>query len=331
LVAAQIDSSESKIPNTNNEVVPNEKVKPLWLSQQRLATIKEYLKSELSGLVANKILISEPKIIASEPKQSGPEWVGTDFCPTEQLSPDDKEGYDCEKFDFKPINGKLNWEKGKNTVYQGIKTDFTNAQNMSMILKLVQTTDVSKCLDKMEIELNYTDVEKKHVCSSAKYRLTLNGVTLLREDGKDYASLNNESDEFDNNKNTCGKLLVSKSTGKITGVFIDKELEAKSPACMRYNKFIVDSKLASEILAKTVLDSAFKGLPLFEIKAECLSDSWIDENNKKGGCHEGVGDVKVKNGLGKITEYVSATPRNFGDKKVLVTMDACGSGKDNLM
>jgi hypothetical protein len=329
LVAAQIDSSESKIPNTNNEVNPSEKVGPLWLSQQRLNTIKEYLKNELQSLVEKKILISEPKIISSEPKQSGPEWVGQDFCPADQLVSGDKEGYACEKDDFVPNNGKLNWKTGKGSDYATLKGQYTDAQNMSMTLKLVETTSVSKCLNNMEIQVNYTDVEKEHVCDSAVFRITVNGIALLRDDGKDYASLNNQNDTLDNNPNTCGKVLISQSTKKAVGVYIDKTLGAKSPACKRYNKFVISPELASDILAKTVLDAAFKGQPLFKIAAECLSNSWREpDTGAIGGCHDGVGDILVTNGEGKQTPYTSATPRKFGEIKTLVSMDACGTSKE---
>lgn len=295
IVKVRVGAGESKIPNTDNEK-GGVRVEPGFLSQQRMNTIETYIDAKLASYVKSGVLVSKPAITKTKPVTGGPEWIGQPFCPKDKLPADDTQGYECTKSTFVPAPGVKNWKAGKTTVYNDILSGYTGAQYLRVALQLKEIpTIVKQCLDNMKIQINYTDLSKRHTCNSAVYEIKLNGVLLTRDDGAKYASLNNAGDEYDNSKGTD-------KGGK------------------RYNTFVVSPELASSILQSTNFISG--QTPKFSISATCLNpnnyEAWSN------GCHKGVGNIIVTNGKGQSTSYESATPNLKGETKTLKNIDACG-------
>lgn len=155
--------------------------------------------------------------------------------------------------------------------------------------------EVKGCFKDAKIEVNYTG--KGHKCNYAVYEIYANGVKINRNDGKDYASLNNDGDEFDNKKSEDG----------------DPE--------HRFNTFIIDQITADKFVNYNNLITYQGNL---QLDAKCvlrnpnLSAGWA----KKGGCHDGVGNIKV-NANGKEFEKKSKTPNLYGESINIAYFPVC--------
>lgn len=323
LVSVDISSGESRIPNTNGEAnkmtvsgctdvpltisgVTFKTIPEKCLAKQRGVTIQSYITKKLQTYVSNKLLISLPNFNIKEPIIGGPNWVGQTFCPAKDLVSGDTQGFTCLLPNFKPSTNVTNWTKGKESNYSGVAERYRTAQFLRVKLKLEEMTEIKSCLDNMKIQVNYTDTSKEHRCNSSVYRIKVNGFTLTRDgDGKDYASLNNAGDQYDNKPDgTCKN--------------------AKDAACIRTNSFTVGSDLASKILTASMSKLKPGNTPKFAISATCLNPN--NYSSWSGGCHKGVGNIVVINGKGTKYSYDSSTPEKKDEVKVLVRIDACGSG-----
>ena len=324
LVAVQISSGESQIPNTDREL-GGKKVEPGYLSEKRSKTIQNYVTQTLASF-GNK-LISVPAFDIIKPKIGATTWIGQPFCPKGSETANDPEARACAGSSFK-VPGKSanteNWATAKDTTYKAIADKYKSEQFMKVKMKLMDVANVQKCLTNMKIQVNYTDTSKGHTCNSSVYKISLNGVVLKRDDGKDYASLNNGSDEYDNNPNTCAVLKQKKGDASTytPKMIVDKT----SAACKRYNQFTVKSDLIGQVLAKSAFNMTTAGVPKINIQATCLKDDFLDgTTNKFGGCHTGVGDIVVTNGNNQTFNYNGATPRNLNQTTTLATIDPCGA------
>ena len=296
VVSVSIEAWESKIPNVDAEVTPNKPLKPTDLAKLRNETIQNYITKQLQSFVNEKLLIELPVFKVAQPKIGPTEWVGTPFCP--KGATEEQQRNECV----------LNYRKGKTTKYQDYAKNYDNEQRINIYIKLEELTGLKKCLDNMEIEVNYTDLSKNHTCNSAIYEIFLNGVRLTRNDGKQFASLNNNGvkakyyrglESYDNDLSSVG--------GK------------------RYNKFIVTPEIASQILTKSISEVGDGKKPAFNLSAKCINP--FNNAQWNFGCHEGVGNIVVTNGQKQVFTYVSSTPNAKNEVKTLVTFDACGSGK----
>jgi len=302
IVNVKIGSGESKIPNTDNEN-GGKRVDPGVLSEKRLETIRKYITDKLQSYVG-KGLISLPKITNLKPVIGGPEWIGQPFCPKDKIPADDTQGYICAGANFVPAPNVANWTKGKTSTYKTILDQYIAAQYLKVSLQLKEIpTIIKECMDNMKIQVNYTDISKKHVCNSAVYEIKVNNVLLTRDDGAKYASLNNNGDRYDNNPGTCR--------------------HNQDPQCARFNTFTITPDLANSILSATKFEAGQS--PSFTISAKCLNPT--NNTDWTGGCHEGVGNIVVRNGKGGVFNYVSATPRNKDQTVTLKSIDACGKSK----
>lgn len=303
-VKVVVGSGESRIPNTDNEIeAPNNKLNLGDLSKKRELTIKNYVSDFLQSYVNSGVLLSKPNIVTKEPVIGETEWIGQPFCPKNKIPSDDPQGYICTKSNFVPAPGVKNWTQGKAKEYKSIFDAYVKEQYISVNIELKEIpSTIIECLTNMQIQINYTDISKKHKCNSAVYEIKVNGVTLTRNDGKPYASLNNNNDQYDNDPKTC------------------KGNPDTDETCKRYNTFIVDSNLATSILTSTnFIDGE---VPKFNITATCLNPN----NNIawNGGCHKGVGNIVVINGKDQRFDYTSATPNKKGETTSLREIDACG-------
>lgn len=312
LITVLLSSGESKLPNTDSE---NKGAHLLIgeLAKKRMTTIEKYVKDFFLPLVNSKDLVSLPSFTRKDTQVGGPEFVGQKFCPKDKLPAEDSQGFECYKPSFKPSNDPnvkiLNWVEGKESEYSKLLEEYKKAQFLSVKIFVANLTLMKKCLDNMEIEINYTDLSRKHYCNSSVYKIFVNGVPLKRTDGADYASLNNMSDNFDNN------IRIQDNTPCVNG---------GQSSCKRYNKFIITPETADAILRKNFPNLVTTNQLGFNIVAQCLNPNNYRAWN--GGCHKDVGDIVVRNvSDGTVYNYQSATPNENNSYKTLVRIDACGS------
>lgn len=310
VVRVRIGAGESRIPNTDNEK-GGVRVDPGYLSNERMNTIDTYITQKLKsfvgkGLVTLPTIEKIPADPLAKPPVSGPAWIGQPFCPKDKLPEDDTQGYACAGVSFVPGPNITNWKKAKTlnpNPYATQLSGYTQAQYIKVKLELKEIpAEVKQCMDNMEIQVNYTDLNKKHKCNSSIYEIKVNGVKLTRKDGKDYASLNNAGDEYDNNPGTC------------------KGAASADTTCRRYNTFVVSPELANKIIGSTNFIAGQQ--PKFSITATCLNPN--NYTAWGGGCHEGAGNIVVKNGKGETTTYESQTPNAKNQTRTLKDINACG-------
>ena len=295
LVSVTIESGESQLPNVDAED-GSKPVKPLYLAIKRNESIQKYITDQLQSFVNDKLLMSLPKFKVAQPKIGATPFVGTPFCV--QGSTDEQQRGDCVK----------KYRAGKTTTYKTYADKYLTEQYVRVTLKLEELTGMKKCLDNMVIEVNYTDLSKQHTCNSAIYEIYLNDIKLIRNDGKGYASLNNN---------------INKA-GDYPGISA-YDNEPRSISGTRKNLFIITPDIASQILTQTIGKLGTNQKPSFTLKAKCLNPF----NNKdwSGGCHKGVGNIVVTNGQQQKFRYDSSTPNAKNEVKTLASFDACGSGK----
>lgn len=311
LISVLLSAGESKLPNTDSENSGDHLVVG-ELAQKRMTTIEEYVKKFFEPLIVSKDLVSLPSFTRKEIEIGGPDFVGQKFCPKDKLPAGDSQGFECYKQSFNPSsdpNVKItNWYNGKESEYSNLLTQYNDAQFLGVKIYVSNLSAMKKCIDNMEIELNYTDISKKHRCNSSVFKLFINGVQLKRIDGKDYASLNNAGDSYDNNRteSPC--------------------YDNSSPSCKRYNKFIISPELADQILSRGFPNLNVLGRPAFNITAQCINPLNITHSKWGDGCHEGVGDIVIKNGLdGEVYNYQAITPEVKNQRVRLVAIEACGT------
>lgn len=326
LVTVEITSGESKLPNVDMEK-GGVRVNPGYLSKERSKTIQKYITTKLEGYVNQKLLLALPTFKVVTPEPTGPDWVGQPFCPKNLIPADDPQGFKCTEAAFNPgvgANGAkiVNWSTGKFTTYSALFKEYQNAQFMGVKLKLEEMTDIKKCLDNMVIEVNYTNLDERHICNNATYHIYLVGgnaqptqADLLYRDGdkKNYASLDNAGSAYDNKSGRC--------------------IKASDEGCKRYNKFTVTPEMANKVLTQSVT-SMTNNKPKFVIWGQC---SELNQNHPKwgNGCHAsngdpnaGVGDVVITNGLKEKTTYTIKTPVTRGQFRRLRTITACGTANN---
>jgi hypothetical protein len=308
IVSVQISSGESQIPNTDNEKKPSVRVEPLFLATNRNNVIQTYIKNQLQPFVDSKLLVKIPTFKVEKPVVGKTAWIGQPFCPKSLIPSDDKQGYICAGSSFKPGNsadGKpiFNWVNGKNTVYKTILDSYNKEQFVNVKIVLKELTVMKKCLDNMTIDVNYVGTD--HKCNSAIYEMYIKGnlnrtdTLLLRNDGKIYASINNNF--------TSPFITATPKLG-------DYDNDPKAVGGNRYNRFIVTSEIASSLISD--------GSSEFIISAKCKNP--YNNPDHSGGCHDGVGNILVTNGNGVKFPYTLTTPKGKDEVKSLPAINACG-------
>jgi hypothetical protein len=308
IVSVQISSGESQIPNTDNEKKPSVRVEPLFLATNRNNVIQTYIKNQLQPFVDSKLLVKIPTFKVEKPVVGKTAWIGQPFCPKSLIPSDDKQGYICAGSSFKPGNGTdgkpiFNWVNGKNTVYKTILDSYNKEQFVNVKIVLKELTVMKKCLDNMTIDVNYVGTD--HKCNSAIYEMYIKGnlnrtdTLLLRNDGKTYASINNNF--------TSPFITATPKLG-------DYDNDPKAVGGNRYNRFIVTSEIASSLISD--------GSSEFIISAKCKNP--YNNPDHSGGCHDGVGNILVTNGNGVKFPYTLTTPKGKDEVKSLPAINACG-------
>jgi hypothetical protein len=317
IVDVRIESGESQIPNTDNELKkpsPDNRVGTGYLSKMRANTITSYIYKVLEPYIGpGKVLPTEPKIIATAPKIGETKWKDQAFCPSKLLPANDTQGYECFNQKFNPGTGVLNnWFNGKDKLYSSIKAKYLEEQYIRVIIKVGLKDDPKTCLDNMVVEVNYTNLALKHKCNSAIYEIYIKGnlskstpgVLLYRNDGKQFASLNNNYPD------------ATKDGGPTLINYDNDPKNSKAVGGVRYNKFVVTPEIADSLITD--------GSTSFIISAKCLNP--FNNTDWSGGCHKGVGNIVITNGKSEKTPYESSTPNGKDEVKELVSMNACGKG-----
>ena len=295
LVSVTIESGESQLPNVDAEA-GSKAVEPLYLATKRNESIQKYITTQLQSFVDAKLLMTLPKFKVASPKIGATPFVGTEFCP--KGSTEEQQRGECVK----------KYRAGKTTTYKSYAEKYLSEQYVRVTLKLEELTGMKKCLDNMVIQVNYSDLSKKHTCNSAIYEIFLNDIKLLRNDGKGYASLNN---------------LYNKA-GDYPGIAA-YDNDPRSQGGTRTNTFVITPDIATDILTQSIAKSNGLKKPSFTLKAKCLNP--FNNRDWSGGCHEGVGNIIVTNGQKQTFRYDSSTPNAKNEVKTLATFNACGSGK----
>lgn len=317
IVSITLESGESQIPNTDREQ-GNIPVEPGVLARARQATINSFLTRSIGELVTSGVLPQMPTFNLTEPVIGATPWVGTPFCPDNAT--DAQQRGEC----------KRKYNAGIETTYSDYKSKYDAEQYVRVIVVVSQgitptptgTTSL-ECTTNMVIELNYES--GNHICDSSVYQLYVNYVNedskpLLRDDGKNYASLNNYTP-----KEQVGK--------RTHGLTLDKSLELQKydnnlgkPGGKRYNKFIITSEMAKEFLSgdkKTIT-----------VSAKCYNPTNYNEDGKDNNantgkawgydCHTDVGKIKVTNAAGQVKKFTpKKTPNKRDEVVTMFTFDPC--------
>jgi hypothetical protein len=291
VVNVEMSSGESQIPNNDVETKDEDGKTQGWLAQKRQTSITQYITDQLQSYVEGGLLASLPQFTVNPISIGRTPWVGQTF-----VQPN-REKYLCtEKESRSGCVRKYN--ACKQSSCRDIAQRYASEQyirvNITLNEKIEKIPEEKKCLDNMTIEVNYT--KNNHNCNAAVYKIFINGILLTRDDGKPFASLNN--DKINTNK----ELDYYNNDPKTGG--------------QRYNKFIITPEIATELLKG--------GKDSFTISAMCWNPLGYSFPNWGYGCHEGVGTIIVTNGKGEKSTYESATPRERDETKTLVTINACG-------
>ena len=323
IVSITLESGESQIPNTDREQ-GNIPVEPGVLARARQATINSFLTRSIGELVTSGVLPQIPTFNFTEPVIGATPWVGTPFCPANATDAQQRS---------KCVDA---YRAGMNTTYKDYKTNYDAEQFVRVIVVVAQNitptttgTTPTECATNMVIELNYEG--GNHICDSSVYQLYANGITLLRDDGKDYASLNNYTPKDRVGKKTHGLSLED----SIALQAYDNNLGEAGGK--RYNKFIITNEMAKQLFSK--------GEKTITISAKCYNPTKYNEVGKDNDilvklgiknpdlntwwlkCHKKVGKIKVTkfdNNEKKQRKFTPKnTPNEIGITVNLFTFDPC--------
>lgn len=316
IVSITIEAGESQIPNTDREQ-GNIPVGSGVLARARQTTINNFLTRSIGELVTTGVLPQMPTFNFTEPVIGATPWVGTPFCPAN--STDSQQRGEC----------KQRYNDGIATTYKNYKARYDAEQYVRVIVVISQgikptTTGTTslECSTNMIIELNYES--GNHICDSSVYQLYANGILLLRDDGKDYASLNNYT--------------PNEQVGKrIHGLTLDKSVELQkydnnlgNAGGKRYNKFIITSEMAKEFLKgdkKTITVSAkcYNPANYYEDGKDNMLGIGKAETKAWGyDCHTDVGKIKVTNAAGQVKKFTpKKTPNKRDEVVTMFTFDPC--------
>lgn len=323
IVSITLESGESRIPNTDKEKggIP---VGVGVLARARQATINSFLTRSIGELVQSGVLRQMPTFNLTEPAIGATPWVGTPFCPANAT--DAQQRGEC----------KQRYNAGITTTYKDYKARYDSEQYVRVIVVLTQNqipttgetpttgTTPTECATDMVIELNYEG--SGHICDSAVYQLYANGVLLIRDDGKDYASLNNFTP-----KDKVGKSTHGLSQEKAIALqAYDNNLG--NAGGKRYNKFIITNEMAQQLLVGdkkiiTVSAKCYNPTNYYEDGKQDRLNLGIGQSEStawKYDCHTDVGKIKVTNSAGQTRKYSPKKTPNIKDQVVeLFTFDPC--------
>jgi hypothetical protein len=341
IIEVVVEAGESQIPNTDNEM-KGEKVDVGYLSKKRYSTIKDFLQKKFNEWKISDVNFKKPqKFVETEPKIGVTKWLDNPngFCLAKDVTaidPNDKQGYACLLSTFKPSNGKENWVNGKETTYSAIRDTYRTEQFVKVTFRLgvpsntiINMPPKLECLSGLVIEYNYdSEVEKSnngtasnvHCCVRGLFTISVNGIKLKRNDGYEFANINNHPQYLDKQKkqpdtraqNEAGvsnyyinggaaqPLCVHKSdNGKNQYTSVATYVAKKPMDNYRYNTFKISPQTA-----KTIVDQAKGTAGLLTINVTAN-----DPNNT----HTQAARIIVKDPKGNVY-YDSCVGGNCGNR-----------------
>lgn len=282
-----IDSSESKVPNHDNEegkARETEFQTPGALAKARAVDLQQYVNKKLDELYSQDSFPTDSKPIvklSAVETVGGPDWDGVDAS-----------------------NNKYTQHQ-----YTRLKAEFITSPSVMLI---------PECFTNFKIQINYNPGD--HVCNDATYRVYVNNVLLYRDDGKDYASLNNATSiEYLNNPN------VYKDSNRYRRSVLDNNPGDVGGA--RTNQFTITPTLAKQLLEnfnRGYVISMACWLPNKDGEAEdpntALSGTEIGHG---GDCHKGIGTITIVAPDGSTNQLNVNTPGKRNEIAYLAELDPC--------
>ncbi len=274
-----VDSSESQVPNNDNEEGSNRNFKiPGSLAKARAESLKEYVDQELSKLHS---------------QNNNP-----DPTPTVSLGVIDRVG-DVE---WDGVNSKDN--KYTKDQYTRIKAQFINEPDIDITLN-------KYCYNEFKIQINY--VGSEHTCNAAVFKVYVNDILLYRDNGREYASLNN-------NTNTSW-LSSPKDSNQYKLANLDNAPGDKGG--YRYNTFIINKELVKTLLEKNPNGYVISLMCYNPTNITDEDDASEGTNGYGGDCHKGVGEIKILTPNGDSFTLDVRTPGKRDQKTPIAVLDPC--------
>ena len=356
-VQIKIRSSESQVPNADNEGTGKDFSQPGSLAKERGLTLRKYIEDELNKKINSDTSIQNPD----------------NFKPV----------FNYTESDISRVGDKL-WERNnpdviaENAVLVAQEevtrsadlSKYKKDQYVAVDVELILTPKTKDCTaSNLFLFVMYLTKELggkgAHGCNSALYTLYANGQLLKRTDGQDYASLNNdpqynggtiptapdyynifEKNKYEeklvfyentktnyNRKGPNRKKLPPLYDLKIDDKYIPTTDEYTRPPGVsreRFNAFFLTSDLL-----KKLTDGKPNKIITFEIA--CYNPTnWTDPGGEwDKNCHKGVGsfkiirideDTKIKGAyvVSEASNIINAATPDIPEKKVkLLTYDLC--------
>lgn len=214
---------------------------------------------------------------------------------------------------------------GKNDNKRPTETHKNPGQIVKIEMKICadpERPEVLECFESATIRVDYDSNSKDqtHNCNFAVYEIYANGVKLERVDGKEYASLNNSTEEDTDYK----------PQGYLSG-----RNQSRKPAPYVYNEF----KLTMDGVNKLFFnqENIYKYGGGLVVSAKCMdtNDGKKWSIPKNSDCHKWVGDIKLSTSQGAEVVNVGksdlpntglqfSTPNSYGGEPVPVAgFEAC--------
>jgi len=279
----EIESSESKVPNADNEEGKkrdNEfKTIPGSLAKARATALKEYVDKELSKLYAQDSLAPDVIPVVS-------------FGVIDNVGGDDWDGIDADATKYKQFQ------------YTRIKARFITEPDIDISLDKF-------CFSEFKLQINYTG--GGHTCNAAVFKVYVNDILIYRDDGKGYASLNNKTQvrwlDAPVESNQYRLASLDNQPGDIGGE--------------RYNQFTINKTLAKQLLDKNpngylIILECTNPTNITEEE-----DPAEGSNGYEGNCHKGVGTIKVISPDGSESTLDITTPGQRDLKVPMALLDPC--------
>lgn len=347
-IQIKIRSSESQVPNSDNEggTRTNEfRNNPGSLAKARGESLKKYIEDEI-----NK------KIEADTGIQNKGNYRPIFNYTEEDITRVGDKPWERDNPEVEAENKLLKQQEGvsKSADLSKYKKDQYVAVDVALIRPPKDCASINLVFDVMYIG-------KGHVCNSATYQFTANGEILLRDDGADFASLNNDIPKYyyENKITRQGKPIIGYENIAIgyhqymkSWEFEDRRrfkfLQEGDPFPIndlvpptvkqigghRFNRFIIPSNLLKKLVAGKPDDEK-----IVKFKIGCINPSNYDGPYWDYDCHQGVGSfvvyrIDVKNNVMTVIKTSKIldgkTPGSRGQFIDLFEYNLCDDNISNL-
>ena len=329
VVNVAINSSESQIPNTDNEGVMTGKagtpLAPKQLAIQRGITIRDYLNEKLGELVKTGVLPSLPQYTIADPKIGGTAWVGTEFCPTG--STDAQQRSICKE-KYKSCCGKGTkkaseyYDKYQGEQFLEMSVTITEQPKETPTPSVPVTTPTpSKPVENCPSSITIRFEVKNHSCQNAEFFVYANKTRLNNIEGGLTANLNTGINSrgipnVSSNPvfapqllNPGYGILTQKYGVNVKGKSAD-QLDKEFKGAPRWDDFQLTASQKESILAESV--NSTYDIPFMNIWFVCTTDD----------AHDDIVSITIYDGNG--APMVGPFQPNGKNQGLLCTLNKCG-------